>query len=113
MIKKKRANICATRFRDINGSWKVMYDTVIMALRKLDYDVAISNHMKIGSGKYHKDIIRGLDGESPQNDLFVYNHTYKRDLINKDLYRSNNTLYLKPTGPTPYHYTIDTCYTII
>lgn len=104
---RKRANICAARFREINGAWKIMYNQVLDSLEHLGYEVAISDQLKIGSGKYKKSIIRGLQDESRQKDLFVYNHTYRQDLIDKEIYRSENSLFLKPTGPTPAHYTID------
>jgi len=103
---RRRANICSSRYNDAHGNWLRMYKYVIQGLQEKGYDIHVSPLMELGYDEF-PEIPRGLDDECPDRDLFVYNHTYKNDLVQRELYRTDKSIYLKPTGPTPDHFTID------
>lgn len=102
-----RANFCAYKILEIYGNWYPIYKNVIDSLLYLGYDIHVSNHLILGEDGKYDYLPRGLDDESP-DDLFVYNHTNIPELKEVGLYRGNNPIIIKPTGPTPKYFSLDT-----
>ncbi len=101
-----RANICALRFSGIYGVWDESYGYVIESLKDLGYDIRISAHIDWDNPDRYSDIPIGLEHES-ENDLFIYNHTYINKLKDEGFYRGSNNIFIKPTGPSPRYFTLD------
>lgn len=101
----KKVNFCANRFRDLSGNWKLMYLNVINAFHELGYDI---NKSKFLTCADLPPFVNSTIKEDSEEDVYVYNHVPKSNLIEKDFYLGRKTLILKPTGPTPEYFTIDT-----
>ena len=100
-----RINLCAIKYRDVfNGNWSDMYKHVIEALHDMGHTIYKSPYLNIA--QEYEYITVGLEDESP-TDTYVYNHSYIKELKNSGMYRGENNLFIKPTGPTDKHFTID------
>lgn len=101
-----RANICALRFQGIYGVWDQSYSYVIESLKDMGYNIRISAHIDWDNPDRYLNIPVGLENES-ENDLFIYNHTYINKLKDEGFYRGSNNIFIKPTGPSPRYFTLD------
>jgi len=104
---QKRANLCGKRYTPLYGDWYNMYTHVIDCLVELGYEVRLSPFLDLGGGDRRPDIPIGLEGSSPE-DLHIYNHTYIDDIKHLGLYVGPKCLFIKPSGPTPKHFSLDT-----
>lgn len=97
-------NFCGNRYTKIFGNWAVMYNYVMRAFHELGYDVRVSPVLEFQS--LPEFVTRKIvDNEQ---DIYIYNHTHLQDIKNKNFRTGSKTLFLKPTGPTHDHFTIDT-----
>ena len=101
----KTVNFCGNRYRTISGNWKTMYLNVINAFNELGYDINLSKYLSLEDAPpfITPDIVKDNDSA-----VYVYNHTPKNKLIRDNFTLGRKTLILKPTGPTPNYFTIDT-----
>lgn len=95
-----RVNLCANRYQSIN-SWNAFYEHVYNVFKDLGYDVYKSKHLT-----FNKDIPI-IDSDSDEY-IYVYNHLTIEELKQTNFNLGKKTLIIKPTGPTPKHFTIDT-----
>ena len=102
---KKIANLCGYKYKDL-GAWAPMYHNIITSLEEMGYEIRISPFLNIPNLKdvTNSASIGIIDNE---NDLFIYNHTYPEELKELGYFTSKNSIFLKPTGPTNKHYSID------
>jgi len=101
-----RANICALRFSGIYGVWDQSYGYILESFKDLGYDVKLSAHIDWDRPEKYSSLPVGLEDES-ENDVFVYNHTYVNSLKDQGFYRGSNNIFMKPTGPSPAYFTLD------
>lgn len=99
-----QVNICGNRYQTITKNWSIMYNNVIQALNDLGYAINISPFIELENTP---DFVSKGISDSLE-DIYVFNHTYIQDLKNKGFNLGSQTLILKPTAPTPFHFTIDT-----
>jgi len=102
-----RINLCANRYRAVHGNWYRTYRTIIEAFQELGYPLARSQYLTIGDDSQFPEIKVGLEDENTSTDIFVYNHSYVEDIKKLNLYRNPKHIFVKPTGPTPEHFTLD------
>lgn len=98
------ANLCAYKFPTLYGNWAEMYCMVTLALSNLGYTV--NRSPLIDAPSLEKMTAKGII-DNPE-DLYIYNHTYLEELRQVGLVRGPNIIILKPTAPTPSHFTMDT-----
>jgi len=98
-------NICGHKYQTIEMNWTKIIYTTIQAFLDLGFDVRISPYLKL-EDKTWDHLSRDID-DNPEN-VFVYNHSWVSELQRKNLYRGKKTIFLKPTGPTKDHFTLDT-----
>lgn len=98
-----KANICGRRFLDVYKGWYSAYSNVIQALHELNIDIAISPFLDMQHIPEYATV--GIE-DSPK-DIYVYNHTHLQDLRKNDFKLGVKTLFIKPTLPTPNHFTLD------
>jgi len=99
-----KVNLAGAKFREINGNWNVMYNYIISAFNELGYDVHKSKFLQLSSCP---DYVKTLSTDS-DTDIYVYNHITKNYLREYKFYEGKKALFIKPTGPTEAHFTIDT-----
>lgn len=97
-------NFCGNRYNNIHGNWEVMYHYTMRAFHELGYEVHVSPHLKMQS--FPEFIKFGIQDSS--DDIYVHNHTYREDLHDRGFFVPEKCLFLKPTGPSHEHFTIDT-----
>ena len=80
-----------------------MYCYVTLALSNLGYTVNRSPYIESPSLQHmtNKGIV-----DNPE-DIYIYNHAFLEEINKQGLTRGPNILFLKPTGPTSKHFTID------
>ena len=98
------ANLCAYKYPKLYGNWAQMYCHVTLALCNLGYVVNRSPFIEAPSLQHMTT--RGIV-DNP-DDLYIYNHTFLEELNQQGLTRSKNIIIIKPTAPTPLHFTMDT-----
>lgn len=98
-----KANICARRFVDVYKGWYNAYSNVIQALHELDIDIAISPYLNMQNIPEYATV--GI--EDSTSDIYVYNHTHTQDIVKEGFSLGVKTLFIKPTLPTPNHFTLD------
>ena len=96
-------NFCASRFRKIYGNWDRMYGHVLNSFNSLGYEVRLSNYLELENIPSFVKV--GI--EDCASDVYVYNHTTIQSLKDDGLFRGKKSFIIKPTGPTPEHFTID------
>jgi hypothetical protein len=101
---KRIVNICGYKYRSIEENWTKIIDTTIQSFLDLGFDVRISRYLKFEDDTWNH-LSRGID-DSPEN-IFVYNHSWVSDVKQQEIYRGSKTIFLKPTGPTKNHFTLD------
>ena len=97
-------NICANRYSNIRGNWEDAYIHTIEAFKELNYSLNISNHIYLD--KCPEYVTRGI--VDSEEDIYLYNHTYKGDIVDTNFFTGSQTIFLKPTGPTPNYFSLDT-----
>lgn len=80
-----------------------MYCHITLALSNMGYTV--NRSPLIDAPSLEKMTNKGIIDNS--EDLYIYNHTYIEELKEIRLFRGPNVIILKPTAPTPAHFTID------
>lgn len=96
-------NFCGNRYRSLNGNWARMYNLVAEAFEHLGYETRVSQYLK---WRDKPDFVsQGIDDNS--DDIYVYNHTTRQIILDDNFHTGGKTLFLKPTGPTPDYFTID------
>jgi|GEM_PF-4778981 len=98
-----KANICARRYLDIYKGWYSAYRNVMDVLYDLGVDVCISPHLNIQEIPDYATL--GITDSN--KDIYVYNHTYIEDIQNNGFFTGKKCLFIKPTLPTPNHFTLD------
>ena len=98
-----KANICARRYLDVYEGWYSAYRNVMDSLHSLGIEVCISPYLNIQEIPDYATV--GITDN--KNDIYVYNHTYIEDIKNNNFFMGKKTLFIKPTLPTPYHFTLD------
>jgi len=101
---KSNANLCGLRWYGAHGNWGDMYVHIALALNELGYDVRKSPFLEFPRAPDF--VSEGI--EDNKDDVYIYNHTYTEDIVRKGVYRGEKCLFIKPTGPTSKHFTIDT-----
>lgn len=97
------ANLCAFKYPTIYGNWAEMYCHITLALSNMGYTV--NRSPLIDAPSLERMTNKGII-DNPE-DLYLYNHTFIEELRQQELVRGPNILILKPTAPTPSHFTID------
>lgn len=97
-------NFCAARFRQVFGNWDRMYGHVANSFNSLGYEVRVSKYLNLENIPSFASI--GI--EDSYEHVYVYNHTNTQSLNDDNLFQGKRRLFIKPTGPTPEHFTIDT-----
>lgn len=101
-----KVNFCAEQFKEIFSNWTPMYTYVMNSFHKLGYDVHVSPHLDIKGYKLPDFVKIGIVDDP--NDIYVYNHRNVSTIKESNFILSKTkNLFLKPTGPTPSHFTID------
>ena len=98
-----KVKLCGFKYRGCNGNWADMYNHVISAFQELGADIECSPYLKIQN--MSEDVKVGIKDED--DAIYVYNHTYLKELDDRGFARGKKTLILKPTAPSPRHFTID------
>lgn len=99
-----KINICGRRYRNINGNWARMYNLVIEALYELGAEeINLSNYMSIEN--LDTRVNKGITDS--EDHYYIYNHTYLEDITSNNFYTGKGVLFLKPTGPSPEYFTLD------
>jgi len=93
-----KVKFCANRYRNIHGNWKTMYERVYNAFEKLGAEIQVSQYIT-------SDYPSIVDEEDA---IYVYNHTTLGEIRKENFYEGKQTLFLKPTAPTPDYFSIDT-----
>jgi len=98
-------NICAFKYKAIYQQWAACYYNTMQAFLNKGYDVFVSDHL---SFEFLPEGVK--TGIKTDNAIHLYNHTYESELMDAGFYRKESLLniFLKPTGPTPAHFTLDT-----
>jgi hypothetical protein len=99
-----KVNFCARRYRDLYGNWERAYNLTINAFQRLGFQCNLSPFIKMSP--YPKNV--GSEIVNSYEDIYVYNHTYEEEIIRNKFWLGRKAFFLKPTGPTPDYFTIDT-----
>lgn len=98
-----KVNVCGNKYRQLTGGWTEMYLHVIEALHQMGADIHISPYLSLpGCPDY---VIEGI--EDSDDAIYIHNHTNVIQLAEQGFHMGSQSLFLKPTAPTPYHFTID------
>lgn len=98
-----RVNLVGFKYQKLHEEWSLMYRNVIQALKELKFEVSISPYIQMV--KRPKDVKVGI--EDSKDDIYIYNHTYPEEIGKLNFFKGKKSLFLKPTGPTNKHYSID------
>lgn len=99
-----KVNFSANRFQDIFSNWQPIYIKVMNAFYDLGYEVCASPLLKMKDMPSFVNI--GI--KDNLNDVYVYNHTTLSKIKETGFIVSNNkNIFIKPTGPTSDHFTLD------
>lgn len=99
-----RANLCGRRYTNLYGNWFTAYKHVAKALNELGIEVRTSPILTFEEPLENTTI--GIE-DSPE-DIYIYNHTYLEDIKRSGFKTGKKVIFLKPTAPTPEHFTLDT-----
>lgn len=99
----KIANLIGYKYQNLTGNWATIYNDLIVSLKELDYKIRISPYLKIKDREKLGEV--GINDNV--KDLYVFNHTYPEDIEEKGFIQSESVIFIKPTGPTNKHYSID------
>lgn len=97
-----KVNLVAYRFKNLDKKWGLMYENVIEVLNELNFDVRISPYLSFITTPKNAKV--GI--VDSKDDIYIYNHTYPEQIDGK-FFTGKKSLFLKPTGPTNEHYSID------
>ena len=97
-----KVNICGRRYHNVYGNWRSMYLNVIEAFEELDADISVSSVLNFDAPEHLSRKI--TDSEDA---VYVYNHTTRNDILENNFYFGKKTSFIKPTSPTPNHFSID------
>lgn len=98
-------NICGYKYRAIYGHWAAAYYNMMQAFLDLGFEVHTSPYLSF------QEKPEGLiEGINTSDAIHVYNHSYIEEIKREGYYRNNSKLniFIKPTGPTPLYFTLDT-----
>lgn len=98
-----KANICGRRYLDVYKGWYTAYSNVMQALHELDIEICISPILNMQEIPEYATV--GI--EDRDTDIYVYNHTHLQDIQKNDFYCGAKTIFIKPTLPSPEHFTLD------
>lgn len=98
-----KANICGRRYTDVYGGWYNAYRSVMDALHELDIEICISPHLDMQNIPDYATV--GIVDD--KDAIYVYNHTYVEEVRRNGFLTGKKTLFIKPTLPTPNHFTLD------
>ena len=98
-----KANICGRRYLDVYKGWYSAYRNVMDALHELGIDIFISPHLDMQSIPEYATV--GITDS--EDAIYVYNHTYIEDIEKNGFYKGRKTLFIKPTLPSPEHFSLD------
>lgn len=101
---KAIVNICGHKYQSIRENWTKIMNVTIQSFLDLGFDVRLSRYLNLEDNSWDH-LSRDID-DSPEN-VFVYNHSWVSELKRKKIYRGEKTIFLKPTGPTKNHFTLD------
>jgi hypothetical protein len=99
----KIANLIGYKYQNLNGNWAIIYNNLIVSLKELGYKIRISPYLKIKD----KEKLGEVGIIDNVKDLYVFNHTYPEDIEEKGFTQSESVIFIKPTGPTNKHHSID------
>lgn len=99
-----QVNLCGNRYQNLIGNWEDVYSHVIAAFNELGYKVNVSQYLKFDNKP--KCVNEGIIDSD--DAIYVYNHTYLDDLRKHKYFIGKKALFIKPTGPGPNYFTIDT-----
>lgn len=97
-----KVNLVAYRFKNLHNKWGLMYRNVIQSLKELGADIRVSPHITFTNPP--KDVKVGIVDN--KDDIYIYNHTYPEEIEGR-FFKGKKSIFLKPTGPTDRHYSID------
>ena len=92
-----KVKVCAHKYRNINGNWMRMYGMVFSALETLKADIQASKFLNFS----YPPIVDEMDA------IYIYNHSNLDELDELQFFKGKQSLFLKPTAPTPEYFSID------
>jgi len=92
-----KVKISAHKYRNINGNWMRMYGMVLNALETLGADIQTSKFLNFN----YPPIVDEADA------IYIYNHSNLDELEELQFFKGKQSLFLKPTAPTPEYFSID------
>lgn len=98
-----QVNICGRRYIDVYGGWYSAYKNVMDCFNDLGATINISPFINIQELPDYVTV--GIQDSS--DAFYVYNHTYLEDLERMESIFGKKTFIIKPTLPTPNHFTLD------
>lgn len=98
-----RVNLVGYKYKNLGKDWSIMYNNVIQSLRELNLDIRISPFLNVDNKP--KDIKVGIDDN--KEDIYIYNHSFPEEIEKGGFFNGVKSIFLKPTGPTNKHYSID------
>lgn len=96
-----KVNLVAFKYQNLHEEWSLMYRNVVQALKELKFDIRISPLLSFI--KPIEDVEVGI--VDSKEDIYIYNHTYPEEI--EGFFKGKKSIFLKPTGPTNRHYSID------
>ncbi len=107
-MNKPKVNITAFKYSKFYDDWSLMYINVIQSLHELGYDVRVSNNIQMAK-KYWKAIYPfcKIGIEDNKDSIYIYNHAFPEEVNDLGFFKGKKSIFLKPTGPTNRHYSID------
>lgn len=103
-----KVKFCGFKYKRITGNWSTMYQRVLKSFYDLGADIEISPHLALeADGKLAKLSFGKIGITDEEDAIYVYNHTNISELKRNEHHFGKQCLILKPTGPTPNHFSID------
>jgi hypothetical protein len=99
-----RINLAGYRYQDIGEDWLYHYRLLIKASLELGLEVRVSPYLRSVT-KVPNVKVGIIDSE---DDIYVYNHCTVPELEAKNFFFGRKTLILKPSGPGPEYFSLDT-----
>lgn len=95
-----RVNFCGYMYPQLGGNWGVAYRDLAKAFQELGYTDLRTSRLLQWETTFEEI-------EDSSEDVYVYNHTHLRQLVENGFHLGKKTLIMKPTGPAPNYFTID------
>ena len=87
-------------YPQLGGNWGVAYRDLAKAFQELGYTDLRTSRLLQWETTFEEI-------EDSSEDVYVYNHTHLRQLVENGFHLGKKTLIMKPTGPAPNYFTID------